>query len=183
MPQPLENETGRPRARCGVPLDASEAVMKTIPWAAFTYVTDSEPCGSRGGVMDLYETAKIVLITLLMLSIGTKAICRTDGKRDFEELCAQCHGANGTGEGRTLTEANPSDLTLLSRKNGGKFPFEHVYRIVDGREMTASHRRAAMPFWGQTLQKPGQQNTAESDAEVKARILDIVEYIKAIQKK
>jgi mono/diheme cytochrome c family protein len=133
--------------------------------------------------MHLHQTAKIAVIALLILCTATRALCRTNGKRDFGELCAQCHGPNGTGEGRTLTEANSPDLTLLSRNNGGKFPLEHVYRIVDGREMTESHRRAAMPFWGQALQKPGQENTPESDAEVKARILDIVEYIRAIQKK
>ena len=131
----------------------------------------------------MHQTAKMAVITLLILSTATRALCQTDGKRDFGELCAQCHGANGTGEGRTLTEAKPPDLTLLSRKNGGKFPLDHVCRIVDGREMTESHRRAAMPFWGQALQRPGQQNTPESNAEVKARILDIVEYLRAIQKK
>jgi mono/diheme cytochrome c family protein len=120
---------------------------------------------------------------MAMLFTETSALCQPNGKRDFGELCAQCHGANGTGEGRTLIEANPPDLTLLSRKNGGKFPFEHVYRIVDGREMTESHRRAAMPFWGQALQKHGQENTPESDAAVKARIRDVVDYISSIQKK
>ena len=40
-----------------------------------------------------------------------------------------------------------------------------------------------MPFWGQALQKPGEENTPQSDAEVKARILDMVEYIRSIQKK
>ena len=131
----------------------------------------------------MHQIVKIGVFSVLMLFLATRAICRTDGKTDFGELCAQCHGASGTGEGRTLTEANPPDLTVLSRQNGGKFPFEHVYRIVDGREMTESHRRAAMPFWGQALQKPGEENTPQSDAEVKARILDMVEYIRSIQKK
>jgi mono/diheme cytochrome c family protein len=131
----------------------------------------------------LHQPGKLVVITLLILSTATSALCGPNGKRDFGELCAQCHGASGTGEGRTLTEASPPDLTLLSKKNGGKFPFEHVYRIVDGREMTESHRRAAMPFWGKVLQTPGHQNSPESNAEVKAKILDIVEYVRAIQRK
>jgi len=133
--------------------------------------------------MKLHQTAKAGVIALLIMTTATRVFCGSNGKRDFGELCVQCHGATGTGEGRTLTEATPPDLTLLSRKNQGKFPFEHVYKVVDGREMTESHRRAAMPFWGQILQKRGQENTSESDAAVKARILNIVEYIKAIQKK
>ena len=107
----------------------------------------------------MHPTAKVGVITLLILYTATWAPCGSSGKRDFGELCAQCHGAGGTGEGRTLTEANPPDLTLLSRKNQGKFPFEHVYRVVDGREMTESHSRAAMPFWGQALRKRGKENT------------------------
>ena len=135
------------------------------------------------GEIYLHQTAKFAVFAPLILFIATSALCQPNGKRDFDELCAQCHGATGTGEGRTLTEANPPDLTLLSRRNGGKFPFEHVNRIVDGREMTESHTRAAMPFWGQVLQTPEHENTPESNAEVKARILAIVEYIRSIQKK
>jgi mono/diheme cytochrome c family protein len=130
----------------------------------------------------LHRLAKLVVIGLLILSTANSAFCRPDGKREYMDICAQCHGPTGTGEGRTLTEANPPDLTLLSRKNGGKFPFEHVYRIVDGREMTEAHRRA-MPFWGKVFQKPGKENTPESDAEVKGRILPLVEYIGTLQKK
>lgn len=57
----------------------------------------------------------------------------------------------------TLTEVNPPDLTQLSRKNGGQFPFAEVYRTVDGREMRGSHKRFAMPFWGEYLQNHGQE--------------------------
>lgn len=131
----------------------------------------------------MYQLAKLVVIGLLISSTASVAFCQPDGKRDYAELCAQCHGPTGTGEGRTLTEANPPDLTLLSKRNGGKFPFEHVYRIIDGREMTESHRRAAMPFWGQILQKPGQENTPESNAAAKAKILGLVEYLRTLQKK
>jgi mono/diheme cytochrome c family protein len=131
----------------------------------------------------LHQLAKLAVISLLILATESSAFCRPDGKSDYAEMCAQCHGPTGTGEGRNLTEATPPDLTLLSRNNGGKFPFEHVYRIVDGREMTESHRRAAMPFWGQIFQKPGQKNTSQSDGEAKAEILGLVEYIRTLQKK
>lgn len=45
--------------------------------------------------------------------------------------------------------------TAIGLRNGGKFPFDKVYRIVDGREMMDSHERFAMPFWGSYLQQEG----------------------------
>jgi len=119
---------------------------------------------------------------LVVFSTGTSAFSQSTGKHDFEELCASCHGIDGTGKGRDLTEANPPDLTAISLRNGGKFPFEKVYRIVDGREMTDSHKRFAMPFWGAYLRKQS-KSTPESDTAVKERITEIVRYVETMQKK
>ena len=50
---------------------------------------------------------------------------KTDpGKQEYEWHCATCHGVNGTGNGelrRFLTTA-PTDLTTISKRNGGAFP-------------------------------------------------------------
>lgn len=116
---------------------------------------------------------------LVILGTATNAVSQS-GRHDFEELCAPCHGIDGTGKGRDLTEANPPDLTAISLRNGGKFPFDKVYRIVDGREAAASHKRFAMPFWEAYLLKHG---TPESEAAVKERITEIVRYVETIQKK
>jgi hypothetical protein len=35
-----------------------------------------------------------------------------------------------------------------SRANGGVFPFDRMYKIVDGREPIAGHSTADMPTWG-----------------------------------
>jgi len=122
-------------------------------------------------------------VCLLVLGAGTIAFSQSTGKHDYDELCASCHGTDGTGKGRVLTEASPPDLTNLSIRNGGKFPFEQVYRIVDGREMLESHKRFAMPFWGIYLQKEGHQFTPASNAAEKQRITEIVRYVEALQKK
>jgi mono/diheme cytochrome c family protein len=123
------------------------------------------------------------LLGLVILTFSSSAFCQDTGKHDYDALCASCHGVTGTGEGRDLTEANPPDITQLSRKNGGKFPFEEVYRTVDGREMKGSHRRFAMPFWGDYLQKQGHENTPVSNAAVRERITAIVRYVETLQKK
>ena len=129
----------------------------------------------------LPSAAIIALASLLVIfDTATIAISQSTGKHDFEQLCAPCHGIDGTGKRRDLTEANPPDLTAISLRNGGKFPFEKVYRTVDGREMINSHKRFAMPFWGIYLQKQG---THESEAAVKQRITEIVRYVETTQKK
>jgi mono/diheme cytochrome c family protein len=123
------------------------------------------------------------LLGLVILTFSSSAFCQDTGQHDYDRLCASCHGVTGTGEGRDLTEANPPDITQLSRKNGGKFPFEEVYRTVDGREMKGSHTRFAMPFWGDYLQKQGHENTPASNAAVRERITAIVRYVETLQKK
>jgi mono/diheme cytochrome c family protein len=129
----------------------------------------------------LPAAAVAAMVSLLVVfGGGTSAISQPTGKHDFEQLCAPCHGTDGTGKGRDLTEANPPDLTGICLRNGGEFPFDKVYRIVDGRAMMDSHKRFAMPFWGTYLQEHG---TPESEAAVKQRITEIVRYVESLQKK
>ena len=57
------------------------------------------------------------------------------GKDDYDSHCAACHGSNGAGEGRyallpTLTIPN---LTTLSKRNRGVFPYLQVYEFIDGK--------------------------------------------------
>jgi hypothetical protein len=118
-------------------------------------------------------------LCLVALGCYTTVQCQTTGKHDFDTLCAPCHGTTGTGEGRDLSEANPPDITRLSRENGGKFPFEQVYRSVDGRDLKASHRRFGMPFWGEYLQRQDEKNNSTA---VKQRITAIVRFVETLQK-
>ncbi len=130
-----------------------------------------------------FSTFVAALLVLLALGFSSSARCQATGKHDFDTICASCHGIDGSGKGRDLTEASPPDLTKLSEKNGGKFPFEEAYRTVDGREMKGSHRRFAMPFWGDYLQKQGDEYSPSSNAAVKQRISAIVHYVETLQKK
>ena len=54
---------------------------------------------------------------------------------------------------------------------------------IDGRKNIPSHERLQMPFLGATLQKPGQEFTPESDAEVKKRIEAMARYVESLQQK
>ncbi len=108
------------------------------------------------------------------------------GKQDFERNCASCHGKDGKGHGEALyviPGIKPPDLTRLARENNGTFPADRVYQSIDGRGNIAAHSRIDMPFWGTTMQQAGKEFTPESEAQVKARISNVVKYIKSFQQK
>lgn len=70
----------------------------------------------------------------------------------FAAYCAQCHGADATGNGpmaEILAVPTP-DLTGLSARNGGVFPLEAVARQIDGRARVLAHG-GDMPIFGPFL--------------------------------
>jgi mono/diheme cytochrome c family protein len=105
-------------------------------------------------------------------------------KEDFMRNCASCHGANGRGHGPDvkMLGIKPSDLTAISLRNGGIFPYQQVEDTIDGRKTIPGHKRFDMPFWGTTMQPEGQEFTPASEAKVKARIDAMVDYIRSIQR-
>jgi mono/diheme cytochrome c family protein len=129
----------------------------------------------------------VLMAGLLMIALPARtAAAAATGKQDFDANCATCHGSDGKGHGEGLyviPNVKPPDLTVLSRNNGGVFPTERVYKSIDGRQGIPSHERFDMPFWGTTFQHEGQEFTPPSEAEVHARIMNIVYYVKSIQQK
>jgi hypothetical protein len=78
----------------------------------------------------------------------------------------------------------PSDLTRLSERNNGQFPFLNVFMIIDGRTTVRSHSTSAMPIWGDRYQQqvdPKQGNPYGAEQAVRGRILELVNYLEAIQ--
>jgi len=108
------------------------------------------------------------------------------GKADFVKHCAPCHGENAKGHGpevNIIPGIKPADLTQISNRNGGVFPFQQVEDTIDGRKKIPSHERFDMPFWGVNFQEEGKEFTPESEAKSKARIEALVAYIETIQAK
>ena len=106
------------------------------------------------------------------------------GKTDFVKHCAPCHGNNAKGHGpevNLIPGIKPADLTKISKKNGGVFPFQDVEDTIDGRKKIPSHERFDMPFWGVNFQEPGKEFSSQSEEKSKARINAIVAYIETIQ--
>jgi mono/diheme cytochrome c family protein len=98
------------------------------------------------------------------------------GKVTYRVYCRNCHGDLGKGDGKLvdILRVKPADLTQITRKNDGDFPFDRIYRIIDGREEVASH--GDMPIWGKAFQ----ESTGNED-ETRGKILQLIEFLKSIQ--
>lgn len=112
-----------------------------------------------------------------------------DGATLYTENCAVCHGASGNGNGpfEMFLIEKPADLTALAAQNGGAFPFDHVYRIIDGRADYAAHGPRSMPIWGTDFKLDAQLQTyAERDGQdaetiVTQRILALIDHLRGMQ--
>lgn len=113
------------------------------------------------------------------------------GQLMFRSYCASCHGIDGKGKGplRDQLKVAPSDLTVLSTKNGGVFPVGAIYEIIDGRTAIAAHGTREMPVWGTNTSRflpPSDiliDPSYDPEAVVRARILSIIDYLNRIQEK
>lgn len=126
---------------------------------------------------------------LLLASGSVSAQAQVDvGEREYRSSCAICHGLSGKGDGHLYAVGflaiKPSDLTMLSRANGGVFPFQRIYESIDGRKVAAAHGTADMPIWGSAFRAEGVPlGLHNPEAYARARILSLTEYLARIQAK
>jgi hypothetical protein len=105
------------------------------------------------------------------------------GEKMYANYCAVCHGTEGQGNGpaRQALNTPPTDLTLLARMNGGKYPEAHVYQVIQGDTATPAHGDKDMPIWG-TLFSSLSGASPSARAEVHQRISVLNKYIESMQK-
>ena len=104
------------------------------------------------------------------------------GSITYRSYCANCHGAEGRGDGyiaETLRVA-PTDLTRLAAENGGEFPEDRVRAAIDGRQEVRAHGRREMPLWGDIFLWP-EGDSPERRAHVERKIGELVEHLRTIQ--
>ena len=124
-------------------------------------------------------TRALLVVVVLILLCETKATARS-GKEDYDLYCGTCHGLDGSGDG-TWKGTKVPDLTHLSLENGGKFPFEEVRNVVDGRSRSRWHQRQLnMPYVGEVFES--EQVNHVSNANAETRTAAIVDYIRGLQK-
>ena len=83
----------------------------------------------------------------------------------------------------------PADLTTIAQRNGGQFPQELIWELIDGRWSGdgGPHGSREMPVWGQEFKKRamGQPKDSERTAEWSARlrIISLLKYLEDMQVK
>jgi mono/diheme cytochrome c family protein len=99
----------------------------------------------------------------------------------YTSYCAPCHGINGKGQGPAATAMSPkpSDLTVLMRKNHGRYPDTHVVAILEFGTEASPHGAATMPVWGPILGNMNRSNLQDKQL----RISNLARYLETIQER
>ena len=107
-----------------------------------------------------------------------------DGERLYVELCAVCHGIDGTGDGPAagaLAKPLP-DLTAIAAANDGVFPRTRIEKAIRGEAEVESHGSLEMPIWGRAFfdARPDFKQ-GQRWAVAQQRIFNLTEYLESIQ--
>lgn len=108
------------------------------------------------------------------------------GEAEYLNSCAVCHGFEGRGDGPLADELKrvPSDLTQVSRRNGGTFPYDHVSAVIDGRSVVLGHGERDMPVWGRQFLEDDTDLYGPAGGEIVTaeRIHALTGYIQSLQR-
>jgi len=107
----------------------------------------------------------------------------TSGKQLYANYCASCHGVNAKGDGPVASSLRQqtTDLTMLSKNNGGKFPSNRIVAVLEFGLPNPAHGTAAMPVWGPMLSSMN-SNDSQNDMTT-LRISNLSDYLKSLQAK
>jgi mono/diheme cytochrome c family protein len=103
------------------------------------------------------------------------------GPELFMAYCATCHGRDAKGGGPMAASLRiaPTDLTRIAARNGGKFPFLQVQRIISGEQQPPStHGTREMPVWGPIFSEVSWDQDLG-----RVRIYSLAMYLETIQVK
>jgi len=114
-------------------------------------------------------------------NVPVKETSPTSGKEMYKAYCAVCHGNDGKGGGPAAPamKVSPTDLTLLSKNNGGKYPSLKVVSSINGETNLAAHGSREMPVWGQLFWLMSHGHGGE----VQQRAVNLTKYIETLQAK
>lgn len=104
----------------------------------------------------------------------------TSAKEMYVAYCAVCHGVDGKGAGPAASEFKtpPTDLTMLAKNNGGKYPADRVYAVLKFGTRAPAHGTLEMPIWIDLF-----RSVDTTDAVPQMRMHNLVEYIEKMQVK
>jgi mono/diheme cytochrome c family protein len=113
--------------------------------------------------------------------VPARPISPVSGQQMYTAYCAVCHGPNGKGNGPAAEGLTvpPPDLTALARKNGGKYPSDHVRNAIEGDLRLSTTGLNGMPAWGDLFWRMSQGHSSE----VQLRVSNLNEHIESLQAK
>lgn len=115
------------------------------------------------------------------ITIPVNKTSPTSGRQMYSSYCAPCHGVDGRGHGPAADalKSQPTDLTVLSRNNRGKFPDAHIVSVMQFGSSVQAHGSAEMPVWGPILGRMNVSNTQDKQL----RISNLSRFIESMQAK
>ena len=101
------------------------------------------------------------------------------GQLMYQQYCAACHGADARGKGplRSMLKTPPPDLTQLTRRHLGKFPYDYVSSILRFGPGLPAHGSPDMPTWGPIFGQFDKHN----ERAVEQRIKNLCDYLASLQ--
>jgi len=135
---------------------------------------------AAGLVASILVTGFLLMPGLVAPALAQEYKQTTTGGAVFRTYCASCHGTSARGDGPLASAMNrkPANLTEIAKRNGGQFPSELVFKIIDGRQPVRGHGGPDMPVWGDVFTRSRDAGDAER---VKAVIQSLVEFLDSIQ--
>ena len=135
-----------------------------------------------GTMLALVATLPVILASHgPAIQVSQRNPLPVDGAQIFRSYCATCHGVDGKGQGPVASALKhpPPDLTLISRRNGGRFPRDRVKATIAGQERSISaHGSREMPIWGPVFhQVERDQDWGE------VRLENITTFLQSLQQK
>lgn len=109
------------------------------------------------------------------------------GESEYRLHCAACHGLTGKGDGPIgqILKTPAPNLALITERNGGKYPVQKIYEIIEGSSVIAAHGTRDMPLWGDRYRKEADPQTPDqaslANDQAQQRILSLVYYLGTMQ--
>lgn len=132
------------------------------------------------GLLTVCAPALVVAQNTVIKQIPVRTTLTMEGPDLYGEYCAVCHGKDGKGGGPAAAalKKEPSDLTQLARKNGGKFNELRVQTVITGSDVVAAHGSRDMPTWGSVF---ASMTTNEGIRRI--RINSLIKHVETMQAK
>lgn len=138
--------------------------------------------------MKSFSLAMSILAITSLPALAQKAK-RDPGKQAYDLQCAVCHGVDAKGNGfyTASLKVPPSDLTTLSKRNGGVFPVERITKVIDGRTEIAAHGSRDMPIWGRRWGASAAEHYVDipydQEVYIRLQVISIIDYLNRVQQK